>query len=114
MLKSEISNLKSFCTPSNSTYNDPTQKRARQEACKAAQTASSRPVHIGKGGPMRRIAVINQKGGVGKTTSTVNIGVGLARAGHRVLLIDLDPQAHLSLQDRKSTRLNSSHGYISY
>jgi chromosome partitioning protein len=46
---------------------------------------------------MRRIAIINQKGGVGKTTTTVNVGMGLARAGHRVLLIDLDPQAHLSL-----------------
>lgn len=46
---------------------------------------------------MRRIALINQKGGVGKTTTTVNVGMGLARAGHRVLLIDLDPQAHLSL-----------------
>lgn len=46
---------------------------------------------------MRRIAVINQKGGVGKTTTTVNLGVALARSGHRVLLIDLDPQAHLSL-----------------
>ncbi len=46
---------------------------------------------------MRRIAVINQKGGVGKTTTTVNVGVALARAGQRVLLIDLDPQAHLSL-----------------
>jgi chromosome partitioning protein len=46
---------------------------------------------------MRRIAIINQKGGVGKTTTTVNVGCALARAGHRVLLIDLDPQAHLSL-----------------
>jgi chromosome partitioning protein len=46
---------------------------------------------------MRRIAIINQKGGVGKTTTTVNVGMGLARAGNRVLLIDLDPQAHLSL-----------------
>ncbi|HOA74001.1 MAG TPA: AAA family ATPase [Phycisphaerae bacterium] len=46
---------------------------------------------------MRRIAVINQKGGVGKTTTSVNVGAGLARAGHRVLLIDLDPQAHLTL-----------------
>lgn len=46
---------------------------------------------------MRRIAVINQKGGVGKTTTTATIGVALARAGLRVLLVDLDPQAHLSL-----------------
>jgi chromosome partitioning protein len=46
---------------------------------------------------MRRIAVINQKGGVGKTTTVANLGVALARMGQRVLLVDLDPQAHLSL-----------------
>lgn len=46
---------------------------------------------------MRRIAIINQKGGVGKTTSAVNLGAALARAGNRVLMVDLDPQAHLSL-----------------
>ena len=46
---------------------------------------------------MRRIAVINQKGGVGKTTTTASLGAAVAAAGRRVLLIDLDPQAHLTL-----------------
>jgi chromosome partitioning protein len=41
-------------------------------------------------------AVVNQKGGVGKTTTTFNLGVGLHRRGRRVLLVDLDPQASLS------------------
>jgi chromosome partitioning protein len=45
---------------------------------------------------MRKIAVLNQKGGVGKTTSVVNIVAALANAGQRVLAIDLDPQAHLT------------------
>jgi len=47
--------------------------------------------------PMRRIAVINQKGGVGKTTTTVTVAAALARWGYRVLLIDMDPQGHLTL-----------------
>ncbi|MCH2139283.1 MAG: AAA family ATPase, partial [Phycisphaerales bacterium] len=46
---------------------------------------------------MRTVSVINQKGGVGKTTTTVNLGAAMAQAGCRTCLVDLDPQAHLSL-----------------
>lgn len=46
---------------------------------------------------MRRIAVLNQKGGVGKTTTTVNLAAALANEGHKTLVLDLDPQAHATL-----------------
>jgi len=46
---------------------------------------------------MRRIAVINQKGGVGKTTTCANLGAALALSGRRVVLVDMDAQANLTL-----------------
>ena len=55
------------------------------------------------------ISIINQKGGVGKTTSTVNLGYALASAGKKILVIDLDPQGNATTGLGLSNNSQSDH-----
>ena len=68
---------------------------AKGEARKARDIPE--PAPLTSHGPARVIAMVNQKGGVGKTTSTVSLGAALAGYGRRVLLVDFDPQGALSI-----------------
>ena len=60
-------------------------------------SAFPNPEALMEHGPARTVAVCNQKGGVGKTTTTINLGAALAEQGRRVLLVDFDPQGALSV-----------------
>ncbi|HVE31237.1 MAG TPA: ParA family protein [Mycobacteriales bacterium] len=76
---------------------EPRSVRAVDPAAQRRNRPIAEPEPLKSHGPARVVALCNQKGGVGKTTSTINLGAALTEFGRRVLLVDFDPQGALSV-----------------